>query len=319
MPSPWCVYSDEYYVDMGEHVFPVEKYRLTYAALVEQGVLGPGDVAEPTRASEEDLLLVHTPEYLAHMRRLASMGWGYLTPDTPVSAEILDKSILAAGGTTLAARLALETGAALHLSGGFHHAFPDHGEGFCYINDVAVAIRRLQADGAIRTAAVIDCDLHQGNGTAAIFGAEPSAFTFSIHEECNYPLIKPPGDLDIGLPWQCDDEQYLEGVQRGLQAAVVERPPDLALYLAGADPYQDDLLGGLAVTMEGLRRRDEMVLAACAEHGVAVAAVLAGGYARRTEDTVAIHCATAREVKRAIDLRRKSLVSRDARRSCSEE
>ncbi len=303
MPSPWCVYSDEYYVDMGEHVFPVEKYRLTYAALTEDGVLAPGDVAEPTRASEEDVLLVHEPEYLAHMRRLAAMGWGFLTPDTPVSAEIIDKAILAAGGTTLAARLALETGAALHLSGGFHHAFPDRGEGFCYVNDVAVAIRRLQRDGAIRTAAIIDCDLHQGNGNAAVFGDDSSVFTFSIHEHDNYPLIKPPSDLDIGLPWRCDDEQYLQGVQQGLQAAVVERPPGLALYLAGADPYEDDMLGGLGVTMAGLRERDRTVLAACADRAVPVAVVLAGGYARKTEDTVAIHCATAREVKRVVGSR----------------
>jgi acetoin utilization deacetylase AcuC-like enzyme len=166
-----------------------------------------------------------------------------------------------------------------------------------------VAIRRLQQDGAIRTASIIDCDLHQGNGNAAIFGDDPSVFAFSIHEHDNYPLVKPPSDLDIGLPWRCDDERYLEGVQRGLQASVGERPPDLALYLAGADPYQDDLLGGLAVTMEGLRERDQAVLAACAEHGVPVAVVLAGGYARNTEDTVAIHCATAREVKRVVEAR----------------
>lgn len=300
MPSPWCVYSDEYYVDMGEHVFPIEKYRMTYAALIEQGVLQPHDVAEPTPAPEEDLLLVHEPQYLAHMRRLASMGWGFLTPDTPVSPEILDKAILAAGGTTLTARLALETRAALHLSGGFHHAFPDHGEGFCYVHDVAVALRRLQEDGDVKTASVIDCDLHQGNGTAAIFGDDPAVYTFSIHEHDNYPFIKPPSDLDIPLPWRCDDERYLSGLQTGVDAAIAGHHPDIAFYLAGADPYEDDLLGGLAVTMQGLLRRDEIVLASCAEHAVPVAVVLAGGYARKTEDTVAIHCATAREVKRVV-------------------
>ena len=305
MSSPWCVYSDEYYVDMGEHVFPIEKYRLTYAALLEQGVLQPADVVEPTHPPEEDLLLVHDPQYLAHMRRLASMGWGFLTPDTPVSPEILDKAILAAGGTTLAARLALERGAALHLSGGFHHAFADHGEGFCYINDVAIAIRRRQKDGDIGTAAIIDCDLHQGNGNAAIFAGDRSVFTFSIHEEANYPPIKPPSDLDIGLPWQCDDEQYLAGVERGLRAMVAEGTPEIAVYLAGADPYEDDVLGGLAVSTEGLRERDRIVLSACAEHGVPVAVVLAGGYARNTQDTVAIHCATAREVKRVVEARGK--------------
>jgi len=298
--APWCVYSHDYFVDMGDHVFPVEKYRLTYAALVEEGTLGPGEVLEPAPAPEEDLLRVHTREYLAHLRALAAYGWGLLTPDTPVSPEILDKAILAAGGTTLAARLALTNGAALHLSGGFHHAFADHGEGFCYVNDVVVAIRRLQHDGDIRTAAVIDCDLHQGNGTATLFGQCPSVFTFSIHEEDNYPLLKPPSDLDTGLRWGCRDEEYLAGVQAGVKAAVEDRLPDLAIYLAGADPYEGDLLGGLAVTMQGLRERDELVLRTCAEHRVPVAVVLAGGYAQRTEDTVAIHCATAREVRRVL-------------------
>ena len=299
MSKPWCVYSHEYHVDMGEHVFPVEKYRLTYAALVEEGTLSPEEALEPTPASEEDLLLVHEEQYLAHMRRVAGMGWGFLTSDTPISPEILEKSILSAGGTTLAGRAALELGASLHLSGGFHHAFPDHGEGFCYVHDVAVAIRRLQQDGAIARAAVIDCDLHQGNGTAAIFAGDASVFTFSVHEEDNYPMPKPPSDLDIGLPTGCDDEQYLEGVRRGVEAALDE-PPDLAFYLAGADPYEDDLLGGLAVTMQGLEQRDRVVLSACAEKQVPVAVVLAGGYARDTADTVEIHCRTARELKRGL-------------------
>jgi acetoin utilization deacetylase AcuC-like enzyme len=297
---PWCVYSPDYFVDMGDHVFPIEKYRLTYAALVEEATLRPEDTTAPEPASEADLLRVHTPEYLAHLRALAAYGWGFLTPDTPVSPEILEKAILAAGGTTLTARLALERGAALHLSGGFHHAFPDHGEGFCYVNDVAVAIRRLQHDGLVRSAAVIDCDLHQGNGTAVIFADDPSVFTFSIHEEDNYPIPKPPSDLDIGLRSGCRDEEYLKGVATGVEAALGDERPDLALYLAGADPYEGDVLGGLAVTTDGLRRRDELVLGACRDRGVPVAVVLAGGYARRTEDTVAIHCATAREVRRML-------------------
>ena len=301
MATPWCVYSDDYHVDMGDHVFPVEKYRLVHARLMNEGVLRAEDIAAPQPASENDLLLVHEPGYLAHLRRLASFGWGYLTPDTPVSAEILDKSILSAGGTVLAARLALNAGLALHLSGGFHHAFADHGEGFCYINDVAVAVRRLQQEGAIRRAAIIDCDVHQGNGTATIFAGDPSVFTFSIHEEGNYPLLKPPSDLDIGLPWECDDEQYLAGVRAGLESSLGGDPPGIALYLAGADPYQDDMLGGLAVTMQGLRDRDRLVLASCATAGVPVAVVLAGGYAHHTADTVAIHCDTAREVRAGLE------------------
>jgi len=300
MSRPWCVYSDEYFVDMGEHVFPVEKYRQVHAKLVAGGVLQPGDVAEPQPASEEDVLLVHQPGYLAHLRRVAAFGWGYLTPDTPVSPEILSKSILSAGGTLLAGRLALEQGVSLHLSGGFHHAFADHGEGFCYLNDVAVAIRRLQADGAIGRAAIIDCDVHQGNGNAAIFAGDDSVFTFSIHEEANYPMPKPPSDLDIGLPWRCPDGRYLAGARTGVEAALAAHP-DLVLYLAGADPYENDMLGGLAVTMDGLLERDRLVLASCAEAGVPAAVVLAGGYAHDTDDTVEIHCRTAREVRATLE------------------
>jgi len=296
MSRPWCVYSDEYFVNMGEHVFPVEKYRLVYAELTATGVLQPGGIVEPEPASEEDLLLVHEPSYLAHLRRLAAFGWGYLTPDTPVSVEILDKSILSAGGTILAGRLALERGVSLHLSGGFHHAFADHGEGFCYINDVAIAIRRLQKDGAIQRAAIVDCDVHQGNGNASIFAGDDSVFSFSIHEENNYPLPKPPSDLDIGLPWRCPDQQYLAGVRTGVEAALGSSP-DLVFYLAGADPYENDILGGLAVTMAGLLERDRSVLTAYADARVPVAVVLAGGYAHDTADTVEIHCRTAREVR----------------------
>ena len=296
MPGPWCVYSDAYYVDLGEHVFPVEKYRRVYAELAADGVLQREDIAEPRPASDEDLLLVHEASYLAHLRRTAAFGWGYLTPDTPVSPEILQGTILSAGGTILAGRLALERGASLHLSGGFHHAFADHGEGFCYVNDVAVAVRRLQTDGAIRRAAIVDCDVHQGNGNASIFAGDESVFTFSIHEQDNYPAIKPPSDLDIGLPWRCVDGPYLTGVRRGVKAALGSRP-DLVLYLAGADPYETDMLGGLAVTMEGLLERDRIVLGSCAEARVPVAVVLAGGYARDTADTVEIHCRTAREVR----------------------
>ena len=300
MSPPWCVYSDEYFVDMGEHVFPVEKYRQVYAKLIAAGVLQPGDVTEPQPASEEDLLLVHQPGYLAHLRRVAAFGWGYLTPDTPVSPEILSKSTLSAGGTLLAGRLALEQGASLHLSGGFHHAFADHGEGFCYINDVAIAIRRLQAAGAIGRAAIVDCDVHQGNGNAAIFAGDDSVFKFSIHEEANYPLPKPPSDLDIGLPWRCSDERYLAGARTGVETALAAHP-DLVFYLAGADPYENDMLGGLAVTMDGLLQRDRLVLASCAEAGVPAAVVLAGGYAHDTDDTVEIHCGTAREVRATLE------------------
>ncbi|MGQ9730787.1 MAG: histone deacetylase family protein [Candidatus Zipacnadales bacterium] len=300
MLAPWCVYSDDYYVDMGDHIFPVTKYRQLYHRLLAQGILRTEQTVTPRPASEADLLLVHRPEYLTQLRRIASLGWGYLTPDTPVSPEILEKAILAAGGTIKAARLALTQGLSLHLSGGFHHAFPDHGEGFCYLNDIAIAVRRLQKEGTVKTAAILDCDVHQGNGTAAIFSHDNTVFTFSIHEEDNYPIPKLPSDLDIGLPSGCGDEQYLQGVRTGLEAALAT-PPDIVFYLAGADPFREDLLGGLAVTMKGLQQRDSTILDACVNAKVPVCVLLAGGYARRTADTVTIHFETACKIRTLLD------------------
>jgi acetoin utilization deacetylase AcuC-like enzyme len=243
---------------------------------------------------------VHTPAYIRHLRELARAGWGYLTPDTPVSAEIVEKAILVAGGTIRTARLALTGRLALHLDGGFHHAFADRGEGFCHVNDVAVAIRRLQRDGAIGRAAIIDCDLHQGNGNAELFGDDPTVFTFSIHEERNYPGIKPPSDLDVGLAGGIGDAEYLDDLKRHVPEVLDGHRPDLVLYLAGADPFEDDQLGRLALTRDGLQARDEFVLDACLARAIPVATVLAGGYALDTDDTVEIHCRTARAIARRI-------------------
>ncbi|MFQ6133006.1 MAG: histone deacetylase [Armatimonadota bacterium] len=295
---PWIVYSPEYYVDMGEHVFPVEKYRLCCRRLVEEGTITEADVAEPTRPPDEDLLLAHTEQYLAHMRRLAAQGGGFLTPDTPITEEILDKAILSAGGTTLAGRLALEERLVVHLSGGFHHAYADHGEGFCYINDVAVAIRVLQRDGLIERALILDCDLHQGNGTAAIFRGDESVFTFSIHEQDNYPIPKERSDLDIGLRSGTGDEEYLAKLHEHVPLLLDQQRPDLAFYLAGADPYEHDQLGRLRLTMEGLQQRDELVLGECWNRGVPCVVLLAGGYAFDTADTVEIHCRMVGAAKR---------------------
>jgi acetoin utilization deacetylase AcuC-like enzyme len=221
-----------------------------------------------------------------------------------------------AGGTIAAARLAVEAGARLardagggaggsggrlaaaaNLGGGFHHAFPSHGEGFCLYNDVAVAIRALQRDGAIRRAAVVDADVHQGNGTAFIFDGDSSVFTFSIHQEHNYPHVKPRGSLDVGLPDGTDDRGYLHALERALPA-VIDSRPDLIVYVAGADPYLEDQLGGLCLTYEGLRGRDFLVLSAARDAGIPAAIVFAGGYARRVEDTAAIHIATIEEAVR---------------------
>jgi acetoin utilization deacetylase AcuC-like enzyme len=192
----------------------------------------------------------------------------------------------------------LRDGVAVHLGGGFHHAFPDHGEGFCLINDVAIALRRLVRDGAIDRAVVVDLDVHHGNGTAAVFAGEPAAFTFSMHQQRNYPWSKPPSDLDLGLEDGMGDAEYLALLGRSLPDIVERHRPALVLYLAGADPYEQDQLGGLGLTMDGLRRRDALVLEACRARGVPVAVMLAGGYALRPSDTVAIHAATVREAVR---------------------
>jgi acetoin utilization deacetylase AcuC-like enzyme len=302
---PFIVYSPDYHVDLGPHVFPVEKYRLCYERLIGEGTIVESDVAAPVAATGDDLLLVHTPGYLARLRRLAAQGWGYLTPDTPISPEILDKSILVCGGSITAGRLALRNGVCVHLNGGFHHASADNGEGFCYLNDVAVAIRRLQVDGEIGRAAVIDCDLHQGNGTALIFAGDESVYTFSIHEQGNYPGWKPPSDLDIGLRSGVRDEEYLAHIRDAVPAILRAFGPDLAVYLAGADPYEHDQLGRLALTMDGLRRRDEFVLSEARSRDVPVLVVLAGGYAQRTEDTVEIHCNTVRAAKALLESHRR--------------
>lgn len=296
----WVVYSPDYYINfraMSDHVFPIEKYRLVYQQLTAEETLTERDVAAPSPVSDEDVLLVHQEVYVRHLRRLAEQGLGFLTPDTPVTADILRAVWLATGGTILAARLALQRGVGVNLCGGFHHAFPEHGEGFCYINDVAIAIQTLRRDGLIERAAVIDCDLHQGNGTAAIFSDEPDVFTFSIHEENNYPYVKPASDIDLGLETGTGDEIYLRHLHAHLPLILENHRPDLVVYLAGADPYQHDQLGHLALTFDGLKQRDAAVLQCARERNVPVCIVLAGGYAYDIRDVVTIHCNTVRTAK----------------------
>jgi acetoin utilization deacetylase AcuC-like enzyme len=199
---------------------------------------------------------------------------------------------LAAGSSILAAQRALEDGFSANIGGGFHHAYPDHGEGFCVIHDVAVAIRKMQADGAIERAMVVDTDVHQGNGTAAIFGGDETVFTMSIHQEHNYPYPKPPSTVDVNLPDGMGDADYLAILEKYLHRSFEEFSPQLLFYVAGADPYQEDQLGGLALTMEGLARRDALVLGYAQRNQVPLAVTLAGGYARKIEDTVTIHVNT---------------------------
>ena len=296
---PW-VWTPEYEVDIGPHVFPTVKYRLVKDLLLEEGTLDQACLRRPDAASPADLRHVHTPEYLARVMegRFSSSDERLL--ELPFSSALRHASLFCCGGTTLASRLAIERGVAVHLGGGFHHAFADHGEGFCLLNDVAVAAETLRAEGKVRRVAVADLDVHHGNGTAAIFRHEPAVFTFSMHQEANYPFVKPSGDLDVGLENGLGDEEYLERLRHHFPT-VLNHQPDLVIYLAGADPFLDDQLGGLRLSMEGLRARDGMVLSSCREAGIPVAVVLAGGYALRREDTVEIHAGTVREALAALN------------------
>jgi len=213
--------------------------------------------------------------------------------EIPYSRQMVEAFWLAAGGTILAARLALQAGVGFNIGGGFHHAFPEHGEGFCAINDIAIAVSRLQRDGAIRRAMVVDCDVHHGNGTAAIFSNDASVFTLSIHQLNNYPSEKPLSSLDIHLPDGTGDAEYLHRLSNGYRAALTMFQPELVVYVAGADPYCEDQLGGLALTLDGLRARDHLVISTALTGKIPVAIVLAGGYARDVEDTITIHANTA--------------------------
>ena len=286
MSRPAVVFSPEYECDIGPHVFPTQKYRLVRDGLIAAGLLAAAEVIVPAAAPREDLLLVHGVGYLDDLERLR---WTARTrmSELPLTAEIVRAYILGAGGTTRAALAALEGGVAVHLGGGFHHAFAELASGFCYINDLAVAIRVLQRDGRIRRAAVVDCDLHQGNGTAHLFRDDESVFTFSIHQEHLYP-VKERGDLDIGLENGAGDEVF-NGRLADALPQVWARRPELVLYQAGADPYEDDQLGALRLSIPGLLERDRQVLEGCVERDIPVVVTLGGGYARRVSDTVRIH------------------------------
>lgn len=299
------IYSPRYRLDLGLHVFPTEKYELVLQRLLDSGLIRDSDVIEPTPASWEQLALVHTEPYLRHMKHGTLPPEDVAALELPYSHELVEGYRLMVGGTVLAARIAcglepmLESrGVAVHLGGGLHHAFPNHGEGFCPFNDVAVAVRVLQREGLGR-AAIVDLDVHQGNGTAAIFGAHPNVFTCSLHQENNYPDWKPRGSLDIGLPDGADDELFLRTLEGALEQVAASEPA-WVVYLAGADPFEEDQLGGLRLTKDGLRRRDRLVIEMCRVLGVPLVITLAGGYAHRVEDTVAIHAATVEEARAAL-------------------
>ena len=288
------VYHPGYDLNLGDHVFPSQKFRLLRERLLGDGLAGPEDFVEPEPAGEADLLLVHDRNWVERLRTGTLTFYDILKLEIPYSRQMVRAFWLTAGGTTLAARLALRDGVGFNVGGGFHHAFADHGGGFCAIHDCAVAIRRLQQDGLIERAMVVDCDVHHGNGTAAIFARDRSVFTLSIHQFNNYPGEKPASDIDIHLADETGDEEYLERLRDAYVPSLAEFQPQLVVYLAGADPYCQDQLGGLSLTLQGLQARDRLVLATALLHRVPVAIALAGGYAVDLEDTITIHANTAR-------------------------
>ena len=293
------VYHPRYDLNLGAHVFPSQKFRLIAEKLVSSGIAEDGDFLRPEPASDTDLLRVHTSGWVHKLRTGTLTASELMKLEVPYSPELAEAVWLAAGGTILAAQSALRDGFSSNLSGGFHHAYANHGEGFCAIHDVAVAVRRLQADGDIKKAMIVDTDVHHGNGTAVIFGADPSVFTISIHQENNYPAHKPPSNVDLNMPDRVGDDRYLNALIPTVQQCLDEFRPDMIFYVGGADPYCEDQLGGLSLSTEGLKSRDRQVFEAVRSRDIPVATTLAGGYARRVEDTVAIHVNTivaAREV-----------------------
>ena len=314
------IYSDRYYLPIGDHVFPAEKYRRIRDRLISTGVAGLGDFVEPEPATDQDILLVHTPGYVQKLKTGTLSPQEEMQMEIPYSRDLVEAFWLAAGGSILAARHALADRISISIGGGFHHAHRDHGEGFCMIHDVAVAIRRLQRDGQISTAMTVDCDVHQGNGTAAIFAGTrtqsaplPSVsgsllhpnrpatmhgahsgdlFTISLHQHNNYPLYKPPSSIDVDLPDGIGDTEYLAWLDNALSSGLRQFEPDLMCYIAGADPYREDQLGGLDLTIEGLKKRDELVFRVARARDIPVMVTYAGGYARDVEDTVTIHSNT---------------------------
>jgi acetoin utilization deacetylase AcuC-like enzyme len=286
------VYDDGYDLNLGPHVFPSQKYRMVHDQLLTDGIADVSDFIKPEPATEEDVLRVHTPEYVRKLKTGTLTHTEIMRLEIPYSQPLMVACWLAAGGSILAGRSALANSWSASIGGGFHHAYPDHGEGFCVLHDVAIAIRRLQFDGAIQKAMVVDTDVHQGNGTAAIFRDDQDVFTLSIHQENNYPYPKPPSTIDIDLPDGIGDADYLAILERYLHQAFDEFSPQLLFYVAGADPYREDQLGGLALTMEGLGHRDALVFEYARRNQVPVAVTLAGGYARQVKDTVRIHVNT---------------------------
>jgi acetoin utilization deacetylase AcuC-like enzyme len=298
----FALYSDHYTIELpANHSFPIQKYRLIREQLVAEGTLGSEDLLEPMLVAPTDVRLVHTDEYWAQLTSGTLSANAIRRLGLPWSEALVRRSRASVQGTLTAARIAIRDGIAINLAGGTHHAFPDRGEGYCVLNDIAIAIRCLQRDAWMQRMAVIDCDVHQGNGTAAIFASEPDVYTFSMHGANNFPLVKVPGKLDIGLPDGTRDEEYLRTLETTVPKILAEFRPGLVFYLAGVDPHERDRLGRLRLTHEALRRRDEFVLQTCRDADIPVAITLGGGYGLDIQDTVEAHCNTVRAARAVFD------------------
>ena len=290
-------YSPYYYAEIGEgHVFPIRKFELVKDKLLAEGTLRENEIVAPAPARVEDLLLVHTEDYITRLQDGTLTAKEIRKLGLPWSESLVRRSFHAISGTINAARDAVEFGIASNLAGGTHHAYPDRGEGFCVLNDVAVAIRVLQRERLAERFLIVDCDVHQGNGTAFIFRDDPAVFTFSMHGAKNYPLFKESSSLDIELADGTGDAEFLETLEEALPRIFLH-DPDVVFYLGGADPFEKDKLGRLKLTMEGLRRRDETVLRFARERHTPIVTTMSGGYAADIEDTVEIHANTIRAVK----------------------
>jgi acetoin utilization deacetylase AcuC-like enzyme len=286
------VYHEGYDLRLGRHVFQSQKFGMVRDLALAERIAEPSDILAPEPATDEDILRVHTREWVDKLKHDTLTASERMRLEIPYSEAVVRGFWLAAGGSILAARCALKDGFGFNIGGGFHHAFPGHGEGFCMIHDFAIAIRRLQGDGALRKVLIVDTDVHQGNGTAAIFADDPDVFTLSLHQENNYPEPKPPSDLDVNLADGTGDEEYLELLDKALAEAFRRFVPEMIFYIGGADPYREDQLGGLWLSMRGLQERDALVFAEARLRGLPVAVAFAGGYARKVEDTVRIHANT---------------------------
>jgi acetoin utilization deacetylase AcuC-like enzyme len=286
-------YSDSFAIPLPEnHSFPLEKYTLLREKIMAAGVVKPDDLKIPQPAGDDDILRVHDPDYWQRLQKGELTEKEIRRVGLPWSPEIVSRTRHSAGATIEACRAALKDGIGVNLGGGTHHASRDRGQGYCWLNDIAIAARAMQAEKLARRILIIDCDVHQGNGTAAILQNDPTIFTFSIHGKNNFPLHKENGDLDIALPDDADDRLYLEALEDGLDRALNFAAAQLVIYLAGADPFKKDRFGRMSLTKKGLARRDQLVFQHCHDAGLPVAVTMAGGYARAVPDTVDIHYQT---------------------------